>query len=75
MYITFHSSRDGTNMLLHLLSMRCRFAVDIISRRLVWQTSLLMETVFTLASAGALGFPALCVFIALQFVGASGNCR
>lgn len=53
----------------------CGFAVDIIGRRLVWQTSLLMVTVFTLVSAGAPSFPVLCVFIALQCVGAGGNCR
>ncbi|KAJ3512678.1 hypothetical protein NM208_g15290 [Fusarium decemcellulare] len=47
-------------------ALSCGILVDIIGRRLVWQTSLIMVTVFTLICAGSLNFPALCVFIALQ---------
>ncbi|KAF4465711.1 sugar transporter [Fusarium albosuccineum] len=51
-------------------ALSCGILVDIIGRRLVWQTSLIMVTVFTLICAGSPNFPALCVFVALQAVGA-----
>ncbi|KAF5013019.1 hypothetical protein FDECE_966 [Fusarium decemcellulare] len=51
----------------------CGFGVDIIGRRLVWQTSLMFVTIFTLVCAASPNFAALCVFIGLQGVGAGGN--
>lgn len=51
----------------------CGPAVDIIGRKLVWQGSLFVVTIFTMVAAGSPNFPALAVFIAFQAAGAGGN--
>lgn len=52
----------------------CGAMVDVVGRKLVWQSSLLFVTVFAMVSAGSPSFAALCVFVGLQAVGAGGNC-
>ncbi|KAI0170360.1 sugar transporter [Pestalotiopsis sp. NC0098] len=51
----------------------CGAMVDVVGRKLVWQSSLLFVTVFAMVSAGSPSFAALCVFVGLQAVGAGGN--
>lgn len=53
----------------------CGYLLDVIGRKLVWQTSLFLVTIFTLIAAGSPNFYALGVFIGLQTIGAGGNSR
>ncbi|KAH7405625.1 sugar transporter [Phaeosphaeria sp. MPI-PUGE-AT-0046c] len=51
----------------------CGFLLDTIGRKLVWQNSLFVVTIFTLIAASSPNFTALAIFIGLQCVGAGGN--
>jgi MFS family permease len=51
----------------------CGYFLDIVGRKLVWQGSLFVVTVFTLIAAGSPNFTALAIFIGLQTIGAGGN--
>lgn len=53
----------------------CGLTVDFLGRKLVWQTSLLIVTIFTLVSASSPNFAALCVFVGFQGLAAGGNCK
>ena len=51
----------------------CGYAVDYVGRKIVWQVSLFVVTIFTMVAASSPNFAALAVFIAFQTVGAGGN--
>ncbi|OAL43411.1 sugar transporter [Pyrenochaeta sp. DS3sAY3a] len=51
----------------------CGLLLDVIGRKLVWQTSLFAVTIFTLIAASSPNFTALALFIGFQCVGAGGN--
>ncbi|KAF3051138.1 hypothetical protein E8E11_009334 [Didymella keratinophila] len=51
----------------------CGTLLDKIGRKLVWQTSLFVVTIFTLIAAGSPNFTVLAIFIGLQCIGAGGN--
>ncbi|XHF99942.1 hypothetical protein AWENTII_003423 [Aspergillus wentii] len=51
----------------------CGLAADLVGRRLLWQISLFVVTVFTMIAAASPSFTALAVFIGLQSIGAGGN--
>lgn len=51
----------------------CGFAIDYVGRKIVWQTSLFVVTIFTMVAAGSPNFAALAIFIGLQTIGAGGN--
>ncbi|PLB53076.1 sugar transporter [Aspergillus steynii IBT 23096] len=51
----------------------CGHAADMIGRRLVWQISLFVVTIFTMIAAASPNFAALAAFIGLQMVGGGGN--
>jgi MFS family permease len=53
----------------------CGYAVDYVGRKIVWQVSLFIVTIFTMVAASSPNFAALAVFIGLQTVGAGGNSK
>src|SRR5690349_13209954 len=53
----------------------CGFAIDYSGRRLVWQTSLFVVTIFTMVAASSPNFTALAILFGFQTVGAGGNSK
>lgn len=51
------------------------YAVDLVGRKIVWQVSLFIVTIFTMVAASSPDFTALAIFIGLQTVGAGGNSK
>ena len=51
----------------------CGYAVDYVGRKIVWQISLFVVSIFTMIAASSPNFAALAVFIGFQTVGAGGN--
>lgn len=51
----------------------CGFGIDYIGRKIVWQSSLFVVTIFTMLAASSPNFTALALFIGFQTIGAGGN--
>lgn len=56
-------------------ALSCGLAADLIGRKLIWQLSLFVVTIFTLVAAASPNFTALAIFIGLQTIGAGGNSK
>ena len=51
------------------------FSIDYLGRKVVWQSSLFVVTIFTMIAASSPSFADLAIFIGLQTVGAEGNSK
>lgn len=51
----------------------CGFGIDYLGRKIVWQSSLFVVTIFTMLAAASPNFAALAIFIGFQTIGAGGN--
>lgn len=51
------------------------YAVDFVGRKIVWQISLFIVSIFTMVAASSPNFIALAIFISLQTIGAGGNSK